>query len=136
MNTHKQCPYCKKDDCIRFAPGMKRGWIYCSCRGEIYRTFYYLQQQHRMNTMITTIAKLKEAPFRIQGMRAHGYENSFEDNRAYETFEDAEEAAASQANNSTNKRKGNRFIIYKAIAVVGPAPVVEPPCETVRLCDI
>jgi hypothetical protein len=85
---------------------------------------------------ITTIKKLKEAPYRIQGLRSHHYQNGFEDNRAYETFADAEHAAESQAGNATNVKKGNRFIVYKAIAVVGPEPVREPPMETVMLGEI
>jgi hypothetical protein len=82
---------------------------------------------------MTTVKQLHHAPFRIQSMRAHEHHNSFEDNKAYETFDEAEQAAAAHTHRT---KSGNRFIIYQAIAVVGPVPVCEPPCETVLLDEL
>lgn len=128
------CPYCKRQDCIEQHAGT---WIYCNCRRELYKHPYYLKHQYVEKYMsITTIKQLKEAPYRIQGMRAHHYENTFEDNKAYETFDEAEQAANVQASNKGNVKRGNRFIVYKAIAVVGPQPVIEPPLETIMLGEI
>ena len=135
MRLYLHCPYCGQDDCVSYSP--RNVWLYRYCGREVYKSYDQLLKQYKDYIMrITTIPQIKEAPYRIQGMRSHHYGNDFETNKAYETFEDAQEAASSQANNKTNVGKGNRFIIYQAIAVVGPAPIIEPPCETLMLDEL
>jgi len=82
---------------------------------------------------ITTVEELERAPYRIQSMRSHYYGGEFETNKAYPTMTAAIKAAEAQACNVSNKRKGNRFIVYKAMAVVGPRPLVPPPMEVIVL---
>ena len=69
------------------------------------------------------------APYRIQGVNAYKQGCDFDTNKAYRTYEEAVHAATVQSCNSVNVAKINKFIVYKAIAVVGPTiPPVETTC--------
>jgi len=70
---------------------------------------------------------IDETPYRIQGTCAYGKSTNFDRNKAYPTFEEAEEAASVQATNAHNSSTGNSFIIYKAVAVVS---IAGPPTTT------
>ncbi len=80
---------------------------------------------------MSNIRDVKRRPFRIQGTAAYSHGTEFHNaNKAYETFDEAQHAAAVQSCNAGNINKGNKFIIYKAVAIVGPT---RPPIETIYL---
>lgn len=74
--------------------------------------------------------KVGSAPYRIQGVSAYGKGVDFEGNVAYRTFDEAVHSATVQSCNAHHVKNGNKFIVYKAIAVVGP---VIPAVETTML---
>lgn len=69
-------------------------------------------------------------PYRIQGVASRQAGIDFETNKSYRTFDEAAHSATVQACNAINIAKGNRFIVYKAIAVIGPTC---PPVKTTML---
>jgi hypothetical protein len=78
--------------------------------------------------------EIAKRPFRIQGTASYCKGTDFHrSNKAYATFEEAANAAAIQSCNSSNRASGNRFIVYKAIAIVGPT---DPPAVTTMVEDI
>jgi hypothetical protein len=78
--------------------------------------------------------EIAKRPYRIQGTAAYCKGDNFHrSNKAYSTFDEAEQAAGMQACNASNIAAGNKFIIYKALAIVGPT---KPPVETIFVDDI
>ena len=73
-------------------------------------------------------------PYRIQGTLAYSNNTEFHNaNKAYATFKEAEHAAAVQASGACNAAKGNKFIVYKVVALVAPT---RPPIETMLLPEL
>lgn len=64
--------------------------------------------------------RVAKKPYRIQGVNAYARGNDFDSNVAYRTYEEAVHAATVQSCNERNVRNHNQFIVYKAVAVVGP----------------
>jgi len=77
--------------------------------------------------------EIAKKPYRIQDSVGWEKNKNFHDNKAYASFEEAQCSAEIQSTNCRNVELNNRFIIYKAIAVVGP---VKPPAQTTILDEI
>lgn len=73
---------------------------------------------------------IAKAPYRVQSLNAIARGERMR-GKNYKTFAEAQKAAEIQASNQGNLDRGNKFVVYKAVAIVGPEqPQPKPPIHT------